>query len=39
MSLKEIYEILTDINLEENDSFVELYLINKKNSEEYYSYK
>ena len=39
MNLKEIYEILTDINLEENDSFVELYLINKKNSEEYYSYK
>lgn len=39
MSLKEIYEILTDINLEENDNFVELYLINKKNSEEYYSYK
>lgn len=39
MGLKEIHEILTDMNLEENDNFVELYLINKKNSEEYYSYR
>lgn len=39
MSLKEIHEILVDIDLEKNDHFVELYLINKKNTEEYYSYR
>lgn len=39
MGLKDIHEILEDLDLQKNDHFVELYLINKKNSEEYYSYK